>query len=62
MLRNIDLTELAACIDWGPFFQTWDLAGKFPDILRDEVVGAEAVRVFSDGKRLLRTRRCPTRT
>ena len=53
VFRNYDLAELAACIDWGPFFQTWDLAGKFPDILRDEVVGAEAVRVFSDGKRLL---------
>ncbi|MFN0183493.1 MAG: methionine synthase [Aquabacterium sp.] len=53
LLRNQDLSELAACIDWGPFFQTWDLAGRFPDILRDEVVGAEAQRVFSDGKRLL---------
>ncbi len=53
VFKNFDLTELAACIDWAPFFQTWDLAGKFPDILRDEVVGAEAVRVFSDGKRLL---------
>jgi len=51
--KNYDLSDLAACIDWGPFFQTWDLAGKFPDILRDEVVGSEAVRVFSDGKRLL---------
>jgi len=51
--KNYDLAELATCIDWGPFFQTWDLAGKFPEILRDEVVGAEAVRVFSDGKRLL---------
>ena len=53
VFRNYDLSELAACIDWGPFFQTWDLAGRFPDILRDEVVGVEAVRVFSDGKRLL---------
>ncbi len=53
VFRNYDLAELAACIDWGPFFQTWDLAGKFPDILRDEVVGHEAQRVFSDGKRLL---------
>ena len=51
--RNYDLADLAACIDWGPFFQTWDLAGKYPDILRDEVVGSEAQRVFSDGKRLL---------
>jgi len=51
--KNYDLADLAAAIDWGPFFQTWDLAGKFPDILRDEVVGHEAQRVFSDGKRLL---------
>jgi 5-methyltetrahydrofolate--homocysteine methyltransferase len=51
--RNYDLAELARYIDWGPFFQTWDLAGPFPQILRDEVVGAEAQRVFSDGKRLL---------
>ena len=51
--KNFDLAELAACIDWAPFFQTWDLAGKFPAILKDEVVGAEALRVFSDGKRLL---------
>jgi 5-methyltetrahydrofolate--homocysteine methyltransferase len=51
--KNQDLSELAQFIDWAPFFQTWDLAGKYPEILRDEVVGAEAVRVFSDGKRLL---------
>jgi len=51
--KNYDLAEIAQCIDWAPFFQTWDLAGKFPEILKDEVVGAEAVRVFSDGKRLL---------
>ncbi len=53
VFKNYDLAELATCIDWAPFFQTWDLAGKFPEILRDDVVGAEAVRVFSDGKRLL---------
>ena len=53
VFKNYDLAELAACIDWAPFFQTWDLAGKFPDILRDAVVGSEAQRVFSDGKRLL---------
>jgi 5-methyltetrahydrofolate--homocysteine methyltransferase len=53
VFRNYDLAELAQCIDWGPFFQTWDLAGRFPEILRDEIVGSEAQRVFSDGKRLL---------
>lgn len=53
VFRNYDLGELAQHIDWGPFFQTWDLHGKFPEILRDEVVGHEAQRVFSDGKRML---------
>jgi len=53
VFKNYDLAELARCIDWAPFFQTWDLAGPFPEILKDEVVGAEAQRVFSDGKRLL---------
>jgi 5-methyltetrahydrofolate--homocysteine methyltransferase len=53
VFKNYDLAELAACIDWGPFFQTWDLAGRYPEILRDEVVGSEAQRVFGDGKRLL---------
>ena len=53
VFKNFDLTELAKYIDWGPFFQTWDLAGPFPAILKDEVVGTEAVRVFADGKRML---------
>jgi 5-methyltetrahydrofolate--homocysteine methyltransferase len=53
VFRNYDLAEIAACIDWTPFFQTWDLAGRFPEILRDEVVGHEATRVFSDAKRML---------
>jgi 5-methyltetrahydrofolate--homocysteine methyltransferase len=53
VFKNVDLAELAKFIDWGPFFQTWDLAGPFPEILKDEVVGEEARRVFSDGKRML---------
>jgi 5-methyltetrahydrofolate--homocysteine methyltransferase len=53
VFKNFDLAELAKFIDWGPFFQTWDLAGPFPQILKDEVVGHEAQRVFSDGKRML---------
>jgi 5-methyltetrahydrofolate--homocysteine methyltransferase len=53
VFKNYDLAELAQHIDWGPFFQTWDLAGPFPAILKDEVVGTEAQRVFSDGKRML---------
>ncbi len=54
VFKNFDLTELAKYIDWAPFFQTWDLAGPFPAILKDEVVGTEAVRVFSDGQRMLK--------
>ncbi|MGK2900457.1 MAG: vitamin B12 dependent-methionine synthase activation domain-containing protein, partial [Burkholderiaceae bacterium] len=54
VLRNQDLAEIAACIDWGPFFQTWDLAGPYPAILNDEIVGESARRVLSDGQRLLR--------
>ena len=53
IFKNFDLTELAKFIDWGPFFQTWDLAGPFPAILKDEVVGTEAVRVYADAKRML---------
>ncbi len=51
--RNFDLTELARYVDWGPFFQTWDLHGPYPAILNDEVVGESARRVFSDGKSML---------
>lgn len=53
VFKNFDLNEIVKYVDWAPFFQTWDLAGPFPDILKDEVVGEEARRVFSDGKRLL---------
>ena len=54
VFKNFDLAELERFIDWGPFFQTWDLAGPYPAILKDEVVGAEAVRVLSDGRRMLK--------
>jgi 5-methyltetrahydrofolate--homocysteine methyltransferase len=54
VFRNFDLAELAKYIDWGPFFQTWDLAGRFPEILKDDVVGSEAVRVYADGQRMLK--------
>ncbi len=54
VFKNFDLTELARYIDWGPFFQTWDLAGPYPAILTDEVVGVEASRVFADGQAMLK--------
>ncbi len=42
------------CIDWTPFFQTWDLAGSYPAILNDEVVGEQARRVFADAQAMLK--------
>ena len=54
VFRNYDLAELAQCIDWGPFFQTWDLAGAYPAILTDDIVGESARRVLSDGQRMLK--------
>ena len=54
MLKNQDLAEIAEVIDWGPFFQTWELAGPYPAILTDEIVGESARRLLSDGKRMLR--------
>jgi 5-methyltetrahydrofolate--homocysteine methyltransferase len=54
VFKQYDLAELAACIDWGPFFQTWDLAGPYPKILTDEVVGEAATKVFADGQAMLK--------
>jgi 5-methyltetrahydrofolate--homocysteine methyltransferase len=52
--KNIDLALIAEYIDWGPFFQTWDLAGPFPAILTDEVVGVEATKVYEEGQAMLK--------
>ncbi len=52
--KNFDLAEIAKYIDWGPFFQTWDLAGPYPAILSDEVVGEQATKVFADGQAMLK--------
>ncbi|MBH1979318.1 MAG: methionine synthase [Comamonadaceae bacterium] len=54
VFKNFDLNELVPYMDWGPFFQTWDLAGPYPAILKDEVVGEEATRVFADGQAMLK--------
>jgi 5-methyltetrahydrofolate--homocysteine methyltransferase len=54
VFKNVDLGALAQYIDWGPFFQTWDLAGPFPAILKDEVVGEAASKVFEEGQALLK--------
>jgi 5-methyltetrahydrofolate--homocysteine methyltransferase len=53
LFRNYDLAMIAKYVDWGPFFQTWDLHGKFPQILADEVVGEHARQVFAEGEKML---------
>lgn len=52
--KNIDLNLIAQYIDWGPFFQTWDLAGFYPKILEDKVVGEAATKVFNDAQTMLK--------
>ena len=52
--RNADLAELARYVDWGPFFQTWELSGPFPAILDDPVVGEAARNVHADGMAMLK--------
>ena len=54
VFKNYDLAEIAQYIDWGPFFQTWDLAGPYPAILQDEVVGEQARKVMADGQAMLK--------
>ncbi|ABY97885.1 TPA: methionine synthase [Pseudomonas putida] len=53
VLENIDLRTLAEYIDWTPFFISWDLAGKFPRILTDEVVGEAATALYQDAREML---------
>lgn len=55
LLRSIPIAEVVPYIDWTPFFQTWQLFGKFPRILEDEVVGEQAKSVFADAQKMLRT-------
>ncbi|TWX50653.1 methionine synthase [Colwellia hornerae] len=53
VLDNLDLTVIRNYIDWTPFFMTWQLSGKYPLILRHEVVGEEATNLFNDANALL---------
>jgi 5-methyltetrahydrofolate--homocysteine methyltransferase len=50
---EVELSELVDFIDWTPFFQSWELHGKFPAILTDEVVGEQATHLFDDAQRML---------
>ncbi|MBU1215619.1 MAG: methionine synthase [Gammaproteobacteria bacterium] len=52
-LENYPLEALVEFIDWTPFFQAWELAGRYPKILSDEVVGAEATKLFADAQAML---------
>jgi 5-methyltetrahydrofolate--homocysteine methyltransferase len=52
--RNVDLASIARYIDWGPLFQAWDLAGPYPAILKDPVVGEAASKVFEEAQELLK--------
>jgi len=52
-LNDYDLKELREYIDWTPFFQSWQLAGKYPEIFNDQVVGHEAKKLFKDAQDML---------
>ena len=54
VFKNIDLGLIAQYIDWTPFFQTWDLAGAYPAILNDKVVGEAATKVFNEAQAMLK--------
>ena len=53
-LENYPLANLVDYIDWTPFFQAWELAGRYPKILQDEVVGVEATKLFADAQAMLK--------
>jgi 5-methyltetrahydrofolate--homocysteine methyltransferase len=54
VLKAYDLAQLVEHIDWTPFFASWELHGKFPKILDDEVVGAEATKLYLDAQAMLK--------
>jgi 5-methyltetrahydrofolate--homocysteine methyltransferase len=54
VFENYSLKEIAEFIDWTPFFQTWDLHGRYPKILTDSVVGDEATKLFADAQKMLK--------
>ncbi len=54
-LDDVDLNTLVDYIDWTPFFRTWELAGNYPEILTDSVVGTQATDLYRDARRMLET-------
>src|SRR5690606_2516865 len=53
VFEDYDLKELSARIDWTPFFRSWELAGNYPKIMEDPVVGESARALFADAKAML---------
>jgi 5-methyltetrahydrofolate--homocysteine methyltransferase len=53
VFRGVPLGDIVPFIDWGPFFSAWELHGRYPDILKDPVVGTEATKLLGDAHRLL---------
>ncbi|MFT4022751.1 MAG: vitamin B12 dependent-methionine synthase activation domain-containing protein [Flavihumibacter sp.] len=54
-LNDVPLSALVPYIDWGPFFIAWELGGRFPQLLEDEVIGKEATKLYNDARALLQT-------
>ena len=54
VLKQLSLKELLPFIDWSPFFRSWDLHGRFPDILTDEVVGEQATIMFNEAQSMIK--------
>ncbi len=54
VIEDFDLEKLEDYIDWSPFFRSWDLHGRYPDILQDEKVGEQATSLYNDAKELLK--------
>ena len=54
VFSDVPLAEIIPFIDWSPFFSAWELRGRYPQILTDEIVGAEATKLFNDAQKLLK--------
>lgn len=54
IIENQNLQELVEFIDWSPFFRSWDLHGKYPNILTDNIVGEQATELFADAQKMLK--------
>ncbi|TCK67468.1 5-methyltetrahydrofolate--homocysteine methyltransferase [Winogradskyella wandonensis] len=54
VIEDFDITKLESFIDWSPFFRSWDLHGKFPEILKDDIVGEQASELYKDAQDLLK--------